>query len=174
VDFTNAQGLAVGSSWAHLMGYSYNRDPNFRHCFDVLTARPGYGAWELPGCSLSSGSSGGPGLPNPTTNGKLYGVISYGSTGGSPGMGGPTLQNNSFSCIFEKAKVADGNVVLKYAGIPCKITKPSLTSPTEGPRPTSAPVRPPTSTRACSTYKYRSTCRARLGCNWVLGVCKNI
>jgi hypothetical protein len=152
VDFSNEQGLVAGS-WANFMGYAYNRDPHFRYCSDALQLNR-YAGWELPGCSLGSGASGGPCLPNAGSNGKLYSVISYGYPS-STGMGGPSLHNNSFSCIFERARVADfvsGNVVLTYSGTACPITRPTL-----------APASPPPT---CSIYTAWRKCRAVPGCRW--------
>ena len=170
------------------MGYSWIKDPNFRYCFDALQLKPEFDAWELPGCHLTGGSSGGPGLP--ANGGKIYSLVSYGYGPDVAGMGGPKLAFSSLSCLFEQAKVATGNVVLNYAGTPCPITTPTRAPtkrPTRAPtkRPTRAPTKRPTRapTRApvlppvrptCSNYKSKTRCTAVAGCRWSSNRCRNV
>lgn len=115
VDFTNEQGLG-DNSLVNFHGYSANQDPNFRYCRQEATSDNG--RWRVPGCMLSGGASGGPCQPNTDGNGKLFSIVSYKS---SIENGGPRLDNNSFSCLFEFAKTSTENTILAYGGTPCPI-----------------------------------------------------
>lgn len=45
---------------AYGLGYSGNRDPDFRYCVQDLDHYPSRGGYILNGCGLTGGSSGGP------------------------------------------------------------------------------------------------------------------
>jgi len=88
----------------HGLGYSYNHDPNLMYCADSLGTE-GAVNWWLPGCGLSSGSSGGPWIEpfdEPTGAGPIVSVNSWGYTTG-PGMAGPKLSGTSAACLFDVA-----------------------------------------------------------------------
>lgn len=130
VDFTNKQNIQ-GGSFGMLMGYPFVADPNFRYCHDDLVevTFPTGTFLELPACFMGGGSSGGPGLPGPLPgregDGNLYSVVSYGYvnsvTGEAlPGQGGPKLYDNSFSCLYERARIESldngENIVVEQTG----------------------------------------------------------
>ena len=130
VDFTNKQNIQE-ASFGMLMGYPAVNDPNFKYCSDDLVeiSFPLGSFLELPACFMGGGSSGGPGLPGPLPgkegDGKLYSVVSYGyfnpDTGEDlPGLGGPKLYDNSFSCLYERARIENldnrENIVVEQTG----------------------------------------------------------
>jgi len=89
---------------AHGLGYSYNQDPNLMYCADALGTE-GAVNWWLPGCGLSSGSSGGPWIQpfdEGSGTGPIVSVNSWGYTTG-PGMAGPKLAGTSAACLFDVA-----------------------------------------------------------------------
>jgi hypothetical protein len=115
VDFT-----APDLSLTHGLGYSYDVDPQFMYCADVL-ASLNADNWWLGNCGLSGGSSGGPWvqpMDMGAGNGPIISVNSWGYTN-QDGMAGPKLSGTSASCVFASAKAsafgnfADGNAGVK-------------------------------------------------------------
>ena len=96
------------SSLTHALGYSYDVDPQFMYCADIIESFDA-DDWWLGNCGLSGGSSGGPWVQpmNTTTgNGPIISVNSWGYTNQS-GMAGPKLSGTSAECVFARAKSSD-------------------------------------------------------------------
>ncbi|MET0166324.1 MAG: hypothetical protein ABW318_15130 [Vicinamibacterales bacterium] len=93
------------SSLTHALGYSYDVDPQFMYCADIIESLDA-DDWWLDNCGLTGGSSGGPWVQpmNTTTgDGPIISVNSWGYTNQS-GMAGPKLSGTSASCVFAAAK----------------------------------------------------------------------
>jgi len=102
VSFANTTGTL-----AYALGYSYDVDPQFMYCTDILQSLDA-DDWWLADCGLSGGSSGGPWVQTMNTstgNGPIISVNSWGYTS-QPGMAGPKLSGTSASCVFAKAKTS--------------------------------------------------------------------
>ena len=106
----------------HALGYSYDADPDFMYCADIMQALDADNWW-LGNCGLSGGSSGGPWVQPMNTgtgNGPVMSVNSWGYTN-QDGMAGPKLSGTSALCVFNAAQasamfsgtVADGNAGVK-------------------------------------------------------------
>ena len=96
------------SSLTHALGYSYDVDPQFMYCADIIESLDA-DDWWLDNCGLGGGSSGGPWVQpmNMTTgNGPIISVNSWGYTNQS-GMAGPKLSGTSAECVFARAKSSD-------------------------------------------------------------------
>ena len=72
VDFNFQEDLNVGV-FTHGLGYSFNKDPNFRYCATGMSTRFGISTYEnlwLGICDLTGGSSGGPWMMDVDSNGR--------------------------------------------------------------------------------------------------------
>ncbi len=109
----------------HALGYSYDVDPQFMYCADVIESLDA-DDWWLDNCGLSGGSSGGPWVQpmNTTTgNGPIISVNSWGYTNQS-GMAGPKLFGTSASCVFGAAKASSfGTFADGEAGVKASCTQ---------------------------------------------------
>lgn len=90
------------------LGYSFDKDPDFRYCSGTLSGKRGLPSYEnlwIGNCEMTGGSSGGPWMKETDENGRgtVVSVNSWGYTG-SPGMGGPNLSTGEAKCLYEKAK----------------------------------------------------------------------
>ena len=105
------------------------KDPKFRYCVGTNLRLTNGQIWESTDCSFENGGgeSGGPAQPKLNGNGKIFSVISASAKLAQVPVGlGPRLFDNSFSCIFEKARKADlsgTNIVEDANGQPCEITE---------------------------------------------------
>ena len=110
----------------HALGYSYDADPDFMYCADVMQSLDADNWW-LGNCGLSGGSSGGPWVQQMNLNtgdGPIMSVNSWGYTN-QDGMAGPKLWNTSAACVFSAAKssslggtFADGEAGVKATCTP--------------------------------------------------------
>lgn len=92
------------STYTYALGYSYNMDPSFRYCAQGMSTA-GSVNWWLGNCGMSGGASGGPwtqSSANDLGKGPLMSVNSWGYTN-QPGMAGPKLNDNTASCLFDRA-----------------------------------------------------------------------
>jgi len=97
--------------FTHSLGYSFDKDPNFRYCAESMGTKFGLSTYQnlwLGSCAMTGGSSGGPWMSDMDTNGRgtIVSVNSWGYTG-TAGMAGPNLSTDSGSkaeCIFEAAQ----------------------------------------------------------------------
>ena len=90
------------------LGYSFDKDPDFRYCAGELSTKYGIRTYEnlwIGVCEMTGGSSGGPWMVNTDSNGRgrVVSVNSWGYTS-SPGMGGPNLSTGRAECLYERAK----------------------------------------------------------------------
>jgi len=107
VDF----GYRVTSDFLVGLGYSADKDPDFRYCSmecSTISGVPWYENLWLENCGMTGGASGGPWIVDMTESGKgtLVSVNSWGFTD-KPGMAGPSLRTASGSaaeCLFDKAR----------------------------------------------------------------------
>lgn len=101
-------GAANLGVYTRALGYSYSDDPNFMYCGEPVTGSS-YDGYLLPNCGMSGGASGGPWSQSPEVDlgdGPVISVNSYGPSRGKKYMGGPRLDNNDASCLFEVVKNA--------------------------------------------------------------------
>ncbi len=101
--------FAVLEDYTRALGYSYSDDPHFMYCGEPV-AGSNYDGYLLSNCGLSGGASGGPWSQSQEHNlgtGPIISVNSYGPARGRFSyMGGPRLDNNDASCLFEQIKAA--------------------------------------------------------------------
>lgn len=90
------------------LGYSFDKDPDFRYCAGEMSTKFGIKTYEnlwIDVCEMTGGSSGGPWMINTDSKGKgtVVSVNSWGYTSSS-GMAGPNLSTGEAKCMYEKAK----------------------------------------------------------------------
>jgi hypothetical protein len=90
------------------LGYSFDKDPDFRYCAGDMSTKFGIKTYEnlwIGVCEMTGGSSGGPWMVNTDSEGRgtVVSVNSWGYTSSS-GMAGPNLSTGEAKCMYEKAK----------------------------------------------------------------------
>ncbi|KAL7480583.1 hypothetical protein ACHAW6_006262 [Cyclotella cf. meneghiniana] len=105
------------------LGYSFDKDPDFRYCAGELSTKYGIRTYEnlwIGVCEMTGGSSGGPWMIRTDSNGRgtVVSVNSWGYTS-SPGMGGPNLSTGRAECLYERAKSRSLNDYGGYAVTDC-------------------------------------------------------
>jgi len=90
------------------LGYSFDKDPDFRYCAGEMSTKFGIKTYEnlwIGVCEMTGGSSGGPWMINTDSEGRgtVVSVNSWGYTSSS-GMAGPNLSTGEAKCMYEKAK----------------------------------------------------------------------
>jgi hypothetical protein len=90
------------------LGYSFDKDPDFRYCAGPMSTKFGIKTYEnlwIGVCEMTGGSSGGPWMVDTDLNGRgtVVSVNSWGYTSSS-GMAGPNLSTGAAECLYEKAK----------------------------------------------------------------------
>jgi len=111
VNFHFNEDISNYNFFTHGLGYSFNKDPNFRFCSTDLSTKFGIQTYEnlwLDICDMTGGSSGGPWMVDMDSNGRGT-VVSVNSWGysSSSGMAGPNLSTDKGSlaeCLYERAR----------------------------------------------------------------------
>jgi hypothetical protein len=90
------------------LGYSFDKDPDFRYCSGEMSTKFGIKTYEnlwIGVCEMTGGSSGGPWMVDTDSNGRgtVVSVNSWGYTSSS-GMAGPNLSTGEAQCMYERAK----------------------------------------------------------------------
>lgn len=90
------------------LGYSFDKDPDFRYCAGDLSTKYGIRTYEnlwIGVCEMTGGSSGGPWMVQTDSSGRgrVVSVNSWGYTSSS-GMAGPNLSTGRAECLYERAK----------------------------------------------------------------------
>lgn len=135
--------------FTYALGYSYKHDPNFQHCAEQLALHHYYSTLYLSGCLLSGGASGGPWIQGNEDSHKLISVHSWGKKDGSPGSGGPRLDNANgghASDVFDLAKCATFEDASNDEGVIWCAHSPSCTGCSTTAKPTAEPTAEPTAT----------------------------
>ncbi|EJK65710.1 hypothetical protein THAOC_13405, partial [Thalassiosira oceanica] len=96
--------------FTHGLGYSFDKDPDFRYCAGGMSSKfgiPNYENLWIDVCLMTGGSSGGPWMKDVDTEGRGT-VVSVNSWGyaSTPGMGGPdfsTERGSKAECLLERA-----------------------------------------------------------------------
>ena len=97
-----------GADFTTGLGYSFDKDPDFRYCSGPVSTKFGIKTYEnlwIDVCEMTGGSSGGPWMIDTDSNGRgtVISVNSWGYTSSS-GMAGPNLSTGEAKCLYEKAK----------------------------------------------------------------------
>ncbi|KAL7473625.1 hypothetical protein ACHAXS_014132 [Conticribra weissflogii] len=111
VNFHFNEDISNYNFFTHGLGYSFNKDPNFRYCSTDVSTKFGIQTYEnlwLDICDMTGGSSGGPWMVDVDTNGRGT-VVSVNSWGysSSSGMAGPDLSTEKGSlaeCLYQRAR----------------------------------------------------------------------
>lgn len=90
------------------LGYSFDKDPDFRYCAGPLSTKYGIQTYEnlwIGVCEMTGGSSGGPWMIGTDSDGRgtIVSVNSWGYTSSS-GMAGPNLSTGGAECLYDKAR----------------------------------------------------------------------
>ena len=105
--------LDVPGEFTHGLGYSFDRDPDFRYCATSMSLKYGIETYEnywLGICRMTGGSSGGPMIKDLDDEGRgtVVSINSWGYTT-SPGMAGPkfaTAAGSHAECLYDRARSA--------------------------------------------------------------------